>query len=216
MLAQKELQLLRDIAVGDGVDLQISTPTAPKRVRTRYVGMEEGQGLFFSVPTSAKWASTRDLLLPGNTIVIRHVLEGDSGTIVAFKVKVLRLLHNPLSVLITSFPESLQSRGLRAVKRGYPGIGVQATVEGHDPVNAIITDASVSGCRVAVKQQVMPEFDGNKILTLDYQLENKTLSINASVKNVTYENDYVYIGLQFDEKQDAVATLLERHILYYE
>lgn len=215
-LPQNDLQLLRNMSVGDAVDMQVTTPTAPKRVRTRYLGMEEEQGMFFAVPSSTRWAAIKDLLLPGNSLIIRHVIEGDTGTIIAFKVNVLRLLNNPFSLLVTSFPDALQSQGLRAVRRGYPGIAVTAIGEGFDHTEAVITDISPSGCRIAIRQANAPEATDNKRLTLGYQLGDKPLTIETLVKNVSRESSYVYMGLQFVSGQESVALLLERHILHYE
>ncbi len=217
MLPEQDIALLRALQSGAMVDLQITTPTAPKRARTHYIGMDIPNAMMFAVPQSAKWAALRDLLLPDNTMVVRYVLEGDNGTVIAFKVKMLRLMHTPLSMVITSFPQLVQSQGLRTEKRGQLGISVEAMIDDEQQLPAIIVDMSSKGCRLAIaeKHQSTP-FELNKALTLRYKLEGESVNIISKVKNHTSDKVYRYYGLQFEQTQSAVTAMLERYSLFYE
>ena len=97
LLSEDNLDSLRTLVPGDTVDLQIAMPAAPKRVKTDYIGMLIDECLLFHIPTSAKWITVRDALTVGNDIVVRSVLEGDTGQVIAFKVKVLKSFKDPLS-----------------------------------------------------------------------------------------------------------------------
>ena len=92
LLSAEGLASLRTLVPGDTVDLQIAMPAAPKRVKTDYTGMLIDECMLFHIPTTAKWITVRDALTVGNDIVVRSVLEGDTGQVIAFKVKVLKLL----------------------------------------------------------------------------------------------------------------------------
>lgn len=214
---QTTLTLLGGMRSGSVVDLQITTPTAPKRAKTTFVGMDAPNGLIFSIPTGPKWASTRDLLLPGNTLVVRHVLEGELGTVIAFRISVLRLLHSPLSVLLTSFPKQVEFQGLREEKRGQPGIAVHAAYHEQKNIEAIIIDVSKKGCRLAISQDKSFIVDsGNNKLTLICHLDGKAITIVAEIKNHTRDHAYSYYGLAFDGPAEQIQALLERHSLFYE
>ena len=214
---QTTLTLLSGMRSGAVVDLQITTPTAPKRAKTTFVGMDAPHGLIFSIPASPKWASTRDLLLPGNSLVVRHVLEGELGTVIAFRVSVLRMLHSPLSILLTSFPHQVEFQGLREEKRGQPGIAVHVSHGGQDNIEAIIIDVSRKGCRLAISQaRAFTKESGNNKLTLTCHMDGKDITIATAIKNHTTGHAYSYYGLAFEGPAEQVEALLERHSLFYD
>ena len=217
-LSQDNIESLKALQVGESVDLQITTPTSPRRVKTLYVGMDMPNCLIFQMPTTAKWISTRDLLTVGNDLVVRYVVEGDAGQVIAFRVKVLKLLSKPTGLLLTSFPQSIQSIGLRSEKRAQLGIpvAVKSPLFGDECKDAtgIIVDVSEKGCRVAMPHNPeWPVLPAEKALSLVYVGEGNNIEISATVKNNKIEQDYNYYGLQFDENQRAVSQLLDRHVL---
>lgn len=216
-LSRENIESLRSLAPGSVVDLQITTPTAPRRVRTSYIGMELANCMIFQMPTSAKWISVRDLLTVSNELVVRYVLEGDAGQVIAFRVKVLKLLSKPSGLLITSFPSSIESLGLRSNKRAQPGIAVSVTSEifpDSEKVTGIIVDISSEGCRIALP--IKPEWPvmiDDTPITLLYSTDGNEMKINAMVKNHRAESDFVYYGLKFDAGDSSVNELLSRHTL---
>ncbi|AIF98943.1 hypothetical protein EP12_09930 [Alteromonas australica] len=214
---REDVESLRSLLPGTMVDLQITTPTAPRRVKTGYVGMELGNCLLFQAPTSAKWMSTRDLLTIGNDLVVRYVLEGDAGQVIAFRVKVLKLLSKPTGLLITSFPSHIESIGLRANKRSQPGISVIVTSETFpeaDKVTGIIVDISQHGCKIALPlNPEWPVLLDNANLTLTYSTDGVESKIQASVRNHKLESDFVYYGVKFNSDSETVNALLSRHTL---
>ncbi|GGW88299.1 flagellar brake domain-containing protein [Alteromonas halophila] len=217
-LSRDNIESLKALEVGEAIDLQITTPTSPRRVKTLYVGMDIPNCLIFQMPTTAKWISTRDLLTVGNDLVVRYVLEGDSGQVIAFRVKVLKLLSKPTGLLITSFPQSLQSIGLRSEKRAQPGIAVAVKSpqfgEGSKDATGIIVDVSFKGCRVAMPiNPDWPMLSADEKITLIYFGEGNNIEISATIKNIKVEQEYNYYGLQFDENQKSVTQLLDRHVL---
>ncbi|MDO6565938.1 PilZ domain-containing protein [Alteromonas sp. 1_MG-2023] len=216
-LNRENVDSLCALPPGSVVDLQITTPTAPRRVKTAYVGMELATCMIFQIPTSAKWMVIRDLLTIGNDIVVRFVLEGGAGQVIAFRVKVLKLLAKPSGLLITSFPRSIESIGLRANKRAQPGIAVKVSSEAFpeaEQVTGIIVDISNNGCRIALP--LKPEWpimiDETKI-ALVYSTDGNDSTLNAIVKNHQLESEFVYYGLKFDSDEEAVNTLLSGHTL---
>ncbi len=217
LLSEDNLESLRTLVPGDTVDLQIAMPAAPKRVKTDYIGMLIDECLLFHIPTSAKWITVRDALTVGNDIVVRSVLEGDTGHVIAFKVKVLKLLSKPSGLLITTFPKRIESIGLRAVKRAQLGVSVtlEADVYPSDEnVTGIIIDLSEKGCKVAL--QVKPNWPvmlDEAEVKLNYSLDGKEVALTAKVKNHKLESDVVYYGLAFTCEEKLIKTLLSRHTL---
>lgn len=218
-LSKKNLDSLRAMVPGDVIDLQITTPTSPKRVKVHYVGMDTPNCLIFQMPTSAKWISVRDLLPPGNDLVVRHVIEGDAGQVIAFRVKVLKLLVKPCGLLLTTFPDSMQAISLRSEKCAQPGVAVVVKSEKFDDdsedATGIIVDISSNGCRVTLPlSEDLQELNEDDKLTLAYVSDGESLDIKAKIKNKRKESESISYGLQFAGDQDAVKQLLKRHVLF--
>ncbi|MBU2976939.1 PilZ domain-containing protein [Alteromonas sp. C1M14] len=219
-LNKQDIAILQTLAPGTVVDLQIDTPTAPQRLKTFYVGMDIPNGFIFQVPNSHKWANIRDQLVTGNSVVVRFVIEGEFGQVIAFKVDILKCFSKPISILITDFPSTIQSRGLRAEKRSQPGIPVSVLIdEGQaasdkSKIKGLIVDVSKKGCKLAItKESEAVALSVNKNITLGCKLDGETIKIEALVKNITEDKRYRYHGIQFSDEQGSVDVLLERHIL---
>ena len=217
LISDDNLESMRTLVPGDTVDLQIAMPAAPKRVKTDYVGMLIDDCLLFHIPTSAKWITVRDALTVGNEIVVRSVLEGDTGQVIAFKVKVLKLLSKPSGLLITSFPKRVESIGLRSVKRAQLGISVSLDAEVYEDaenVTGIIIDLSEKGCKVVLKVKPnWPIMLDEAEVKLNYSLDGKEVALTAKVKNHKLESDMVYYGLAFTCDEKLIEELLSRHTL---
>ena len=217
LLSNEGFESLRTLVPGDTVDLQIAMPAAPKRVRTDYIGMLIDECLLFHIPTSAKWITVRDALTVGNDVVVRSVLEGDTGQVIAFKVKVLKLISKPSGLLVTSFPKRIESIGLRSVKRAQLGVSVTLDADVYpsdENVSGIIIDLSLKGCKVALQAKPnWPVMLDEAEVTLNYSLDGKEVALSAKVKNHKLESNMVYYGLAFTCDEKLIKTLLSRHTL---
>ncbi len=179
--------------------------------------MDAPFGMFFQVPNSPTWKFTRDLLTPGINVVVRYVLEGGVGQVIAFRVKVIKLITKPFGILITTFPKSLQTFGLREEKRAQPGIAVNI----HSPkqaddsyIQGIIVDVSSKGCRIALAiPPDHPQFEHEDSVTLQYASNSQPITIKGKIKNKNADAEHVYYGIRFDDNQSTVQKLLEKHIL---
>ncbi len=216
-LSKQDILSLTSLVPGSTIDLQIATPTAPKRVKTLYVGTDIPNCMIFQIPNNPKWTVVRDLLTSGTEIVVRYVLEGDAGQIIAFRVKVAKVISKPCGLLITHFPDSVQTLGLRAEKRAQPGIAVQVKADGFpedSEVTGIIVDVSSKGCRIALPiKPDWPILDNDKAVQFEYHMGKTSIIIDGIIKNKSSELSYLYYGVQFKENQASVQKLLERHIL---
>ncbi len=216
-LSPKELANLTSLKPGTVVDMQITTPVSTKRVKTQFVGLQLPPCLIFQYPNQNRWGVLKDFLKQGASIVIRYVLEGASGEVIAFKVEVLRAISRPSEMLFTTVPETMQSMGLRAERRSTPGIAVKVKVkhEGQSIADqGLIIDVSSNGCRIAM--EISPEFPPIELenkMDLELEIGEKKGDLHAIVKNRRQDKHYIYYGLQFVDKVSIVNELLRRHIL---
>jgi len=216
-ISEEDFEALNAFQPGDVVDLEITMPTASKRVKTEYLGMHTNDCMMFHIPTSSKWITVRDALTVDNDIVVRSIVEGSTGQVIAYRVKVLKLLSKPAGILITSFPSRIQRIGLRASTRSLPGVAINIkseVFEGDEGASGIIVDLSKHGCKVGL--QVKPEWPiliDNTEITLVYMLNGEAVEIKAMVKNHKLDNRIVYYGLKFQSGDAMIGELLARHTL---
>jgi hypothetical protein len=218
-LSADDLASLRALLPGTVVDLQISTPTSPKRVKTVYVGMDYPRCMVFQFPNVNKFGVLKDVLYPENTVIVRYVLEGTSGQIIAFKAKINHIQSKPSNLFFTTVPQSLQSLGLRSEKRASPGIAAEVSFgEKQEAIKALIVDVSQSGCRVAIEPELLAdkpaeEVENGAAITLCVDLSDKTIILKGLIRNSKKESGYIYYGVQFESSNSDVDVLLKRHII---
>lgn len=218
-IAAADLASLRALQPGTMVDLQISTPTSPKRVKTQYVGLDYPRCMVFQFPSISKFGVLKDVLYPKNTVIVRYVLEGASGQVIAFKARINHIQTQPSPLFFTTFPTSLQSLGLRSEKRASPGIAAELTfTENKVTYKSLIVDVSHSGCRLGIEQQALKALEGDALaldldVTVCVDLSDKTLLLEGQVKNTKSEDGYVFLGIQFQSTNRDIDVLLKRHII---
>ena len=216
LLSSADINSLQSLMPGSVVDLQISTPTAPKRVKTSYIGADVPNCLLLQVPSESRWGYLRDVLVPDNEVVLRYVLEGDEGKVIAFRSHVIKVITHPVPILFVAMPESLQTLALRKHKRWTPGI--QARVSASDDkqtlsTDCMIVDVSFQGCRCVLESS--PEFpilENGKNIQLKIA-EDKENVIKGIIKNSSTIQTRVFYGVQFAADAEIVKKLLDRFIV---
>lgn len=215
-LSRADIQSLQSLTPGTSVDLQISTPTAPKRVKTNYIGADLPNCLLFQVPSETRWGYLRDVLVPDNEVVLRYVLEGDDGKVIAFRSTVLKVITHPSNIIFVDMPELLQTLALRKHKRMTPGIQARVGVSEDDHMlstECMIVDVSLEGCRIVVESS--PEFpilDSGKTIQLSISGDKDT-EIRGVIKNNSASQTKYFYGVQFNTDSQIVKKLLDRFIV---
>ena len=216
LLSSADINSLQSLMPGSVVDLQISTPTAPKRVKTGYIGADVPNCLLFQIPSESRWGYLRDVLVPDNEVVLRYVLEGDEGKVIAFRSHVIKVITHPVPILFVAMPESLQTLALRKHKRWTPGIQAMITT-GDDKqtlsTECMIVDVSQQGCRCVLETgPEFPQLENGKTIQLNITDDKETV-IRGLVKNASTAANKTFYGVQFAADEKIVKKLLNRFIV---
>ncbi|OFI35112.1 hypothetical protein BFC17_16325 [Alteromonas lipolytica] len=215
-LNSADIHSLQSLMPGSVVDLQISTPTAPKRVKTGYIGGDFPHCLLFQVPAESRWGYLGDVLVPDNEVVIRYVLEGGEGKVIAFRSKVIKVIKHPVAILFVQLPTMLQTLALRKHKRWTPGIQAQINTVGEKDTlssGCMIVDVSLQGCRCVLESRDdFPLLDNGKTIHLSLASETDQ-NIKGIIKNSRSTEDKAFYGVQFTANEEVVKKLLDRFII---
>ncbi len=196
--------------------MQLIAHAQPVRLKTIYFGTDGQHCLFFKYPASTELVNTTQLLEPDMHLVIRYFLDEPYGEVVAFKARILKVIHSPLPMVITSFPSALQKLGLRAEKRAISGVPVEVVLDEqeHKEVEGLIVDISQNGCKLLIPfKTVLQVIESDEKITLCVELAERTLLLTARVKNVRIEKDYHAYGIQFESHDNQLERLLERYMI---
>ncbi|WP_412971828.1 flagellar brake protein [Glaciecola sp. MF2-115] len=197
-------------------DMQVIAQSEPVRLKTTYFGTDGEECLFFRYPSSTESVNTTLLIEADSQIIIRYVLDEPFGEVVAFKVRVLKVIHTPIPMLITSFPNALQKLGLRAQKRAILGVPVDVVLDEQDnkEVEGLIVDVSMKGCKLLIPfKTVLQVIENEETITLCVEMSERTMLLNANVKNCQIEKSYHAYGIQFDDPDNQLERLLERYMI---
>ncbi|MDC8830982.1 PilZ domain-containing protein [Alteromonas gilva] len=215
-LSRADIQSLQALSPGSVVDLQISTPTAPKRVRTHYIGADFPHCLLFQLPSESKWGYLRDILVPEKEVVVRYVLEGGEGKVIALRSKVLKVITHPTNIVFIAMPSSLQTLALRKHKRWTPGIQARILIKDNNrelSTECMIVDVSQQGCRCVVEPSPdFPPLDNGKTVSLAISADSDT-QIRGIIKNSSSAHAKMFYGVQFSADAEIVKKLLDRFIV---
>jgi hypothetical protein len=194
------------------VDLQVTSPSSTKRIRTEFIGMDGTRNMIIRFPDEGKWGSLRDAIYADNTMVVRYILEDDTGEVIAFKVKVILVLTKPSHLVFTSFPLAIQSHGLRAEQRAQ--IRIAATLldsaDDSEICHCLVRDISHHGCRISVDRATKGARPTVKQGIKMYfpQAEGKELLLSGTVMNNKSDEVMYYYGIKFEASEDEVNHLL--------
>lgn len=216
-LSNEDMRKLRSMRPGMPLDLQVVSPTATKRVRTEFIGMDGVRSLILRFPDEGKWGNLRDAIYPDNSMVVRYILEDETGEIIAFKVKITLVLSKPGNYVFTTFPLSIQSHGLRAEQRSQTRVPVSIldAVDDSEMNIGTIIDLSSSGCRISVKRNEqksrLAAKQNIKLRITISQGQHETLT--GVIMNSRSDDVDHYYGIKFDASEGVVQALLSQLLI---
>ena len=212
-LSNEDLRKIRSMRPGRPVDLQLTTATTTKRVRTEFVGMDGTRCMIFRYPDEGKWGSLGDGIFKDKSIIARYILEDETGEIIAFKVKVILVATKPSHLIFTSFPLIIQRHDLRAEPRAQTRIAASLIDELSDSAlcDSVVLDISVNGCRMSIdkgasgikpklRQFVKMYFAASK---------DKNMFLTGTIMNSKSDEVSLYYGVKFETPEDEVNRLLQ-------
>ncbi|MFT2092587.1 flagellar brake domain-containing protein [Paraglaciecola sp. 2405UD69-4] len=219
-ITNEDLRKIRSMRPGQPVDLQVTTASTTKRVKTEFVGIDGTRSLIVRYPDESKWGSLGDAIFKDKSLIMRYILEDETGEIIAFKVNVVLVLTKPSHLIFTSFPLAIQSHDLRSEKRAQTRIVTKVTdVETKENIcEVIVIDISVHGCRIKVDKK----FVSNKLrlrerINLEFtNADNKKVDLVGVIMNFKYDEVNFYCGIKFETEEQVVEQLLKGLMLALE
>ena len=215
-LTNEDLRKIRLMRPGTPIDLQVTSASMTKRVRTEFVGMDGTRCMIIRFPDESKWGNLRESIFTDKNLVIRYILEDDAGEIIAFKVKVTLILTKPSHLIFTSFPLSIQSHDLRAEPRAQTRTAVilRDADNNKDISQCLVRDISLKGCRISIDKSSGARPNLKQDVVMEFKDANgQALLLKGAVMNVKTDEVTVYFGIKFETPEVEVGHLLQKMML---
>ena len=106
--AETTLQLF-ELGPGKMLDLQINNPL-PVRLKLSLVGYDLGRYIILKYPRVANNSEYNDVLIEGNGVIVRYLLEGDKDECFAFSSSVRSVTQHPVDGEIKIMAQICNSR----------------------------------------------------------------------------------------------------------
>lgn len=201
-----------ELLPGKIIDFQVNHPVQV-RLKLPLVGYETGKYIMLKYPSSSDNYS--DVLIEGNVAIVRYLLEGDKGCCFAFRATIRHIIQSPEKLILLNYPTKIENRQLRAHQRittHLPAaISLNAPDQSNIEIHGIIVDLSLKGCGFTFKASSdIVSVKQREIFVCVNHYATGEMRIPAKVCNSRNEKGRVNVGIQFNEGDKQVATLLEQ------
>jgi hypothetical protein len=214
-LTNEDLRKIRSMRPGRSLDLQLTTVSTTKRVRTEFVGMDGTRCMIFRYPDEGKWGSLGDGIFKDKAMIVRYILEDDTGEIIAFKVKVILVATKPSNLIFTSFPLNIQIHDLRCESRVQTQIASSIFDAKTDSVicQSILLDISANGCQIRIEKgarlfKLKPKLKQVVKIYFSASKDKKNFFI-GTIMNSKFDEVSLYYGIKFETPEGEVNQLLQ-------
>jgi hypothetical protein len=219
-LTKADLKKLQSMRPGMLIDVQFKTSSSTRRVKTEFVGMDILRSVIIKFPDESKWGNVGDGIYVDNSVIIRYILEEETGEVIAFKSKVTFMLSKPANLVFLSFPLAIQNMDLRAEQRQQIRIATKLLSSEDLGVvgDALIMDLSSSGCRIGMKKdRLKKKLNTNDIIIIRVKAPDQSeVDIEGELKNQRSEDGLVYFGIKFVKSAEVMENLLQELQIAYE
>jgi c-di-GMP-binding flagellar brake protein YcgR len=215
-LSSHEKKIFFELTPGKVVDLQIDHPVK-LRIKAILVGYDLGQYIILKHPAPQNMSNYNDVLVEGNVVVVRYLLEGQQGECYAFKSTIRNVTKLPEKFIFLTYPQKIENRQLRTHQRfttHLPAI-IQARDEREGKraaqLKGIISDISAKGCGFVFKSDnANIKVNQKNIFVVIRSPNDIEMTIPAKVCNSRFDSGKVNVGIQFEENDEQIKKLLNQ------
>jgi len=206
---------LFELQPGKSLDLQINHPV-PLRLKLTLVGYELGNYILLKYPKGARTSDFKDVLVEGNVMIVRYLMEGNKGECFAFRSSIKSISLTPEKLLFLEYPKRIENRQLRSQQRTSIHIPSSIMLEGKGEndgarISGIIGDISAKGCGFTFKSKSeTTKVNKRDIFVCIQSPIDGEVRVPAKVCNSRNINGTVNVGIQFIDEDNLVPKLLEQ------
>lgn len=205
-----------ELLPGKLLDIELNHPVKV-RLKLPLVGYSLGKYIIVKYPCEQNSGNFNDVLVEGNVVISRYLLEGDRGECFAFRSTIIIITKFPEKLLVLSYPKKIESRQLRLQQRVMTNLPalimlINESADQEDvKINGIINDISTKGCGFTFKSESTKVSVNKRNIFIGVSVgDGNDVKISGRVCNSRNDNGIVNVGVQFNDDDEQVINLLER------
>lgn len=204
-----------ELQPGKMMDLQINNPV-PLRLKLTLVGFDIGKYILLKYPKVTSTSEYKDVLIEGNVMIVRYLMEGNKGECFAFRSTIKHITTYPEKFIFLEYPKKIENRQLRTQQRTSIHIPASIMIEEDENnkemrIQGAISDISLKGCGFSFKSKSSTTNVNKRNVFMCLQdSDGEEMKLAAQVCNSRNEKGVVNVGIQFLEIDDRLPLLLEQ------
>lgn len=202
---------LNNIPVGSLVDLEILTPTSSKRVKTEMVGLLDEKFIILNFPTAKRLPGANDYLRDGVTVVVRALIEGDDGQIIAFRQQIKSIASHPVRLIFINYPKQVQLFSLRSQTRIPTLLPAKLKLSDDKVLDGVIKDISLTGAMFDVKTDA--DLESIKDSQCTVVLGSNSKGFEGEVCSVKDHYAGVRCGIKLLASKEEMKAFMKEHFI---
>ena len=192
-----------NLKIGDF--LQIRLKESKTTMNSVFVGEEKDE--YFVITRSELPESSNVMLSPGKEIIARHLY---NNSVYEFKSKIIKIVSDPVELMLLECPGSYCLRELRSIKRINCSVSTSVELKSETEakgLNGVIKDISKNGCccLFMFSDTTKNRFKNNEALLLTFAFPgiNGIQEVFGHIRNIQTAEDEVSInvGIEFSSHQ---------------
>ncbi|KAA1149733.1 flagellar brake protein [Pseudoalteromonas sp. FUC4] len=205
------LDKLHQLTTSGLVDLEILTPTDSKRVKTEFVGLLENKFIILNYPNSRRLPASSDYLRDGVMVVVRALIEGSGGQVIAFRQQIMSVASHPAKLIFINYPKQVQLFALRSQTRIPTLLPAKLKLSDDRVLEGLIKDISLTGVMFDIRgdQQV----EGIKDMQCTVILNSSDKSFEGEICSVKEHVAGVRCGIKLLASEDEMKTFMKEHFI---
>ncbi|MDC9511185.1 PilZ domain-containing protein [Pseudoalteromonas sp. Angola-4] len=210
-MPHSNLDKLHQLTTGRVVDLEIVTPTSSKRVKTEFIGLLENKFIILNYPSSKRLPAANDYLRDGVMVVVRAVIEGSGGQVIAFRQQVMSIASHPTRLIFINYPTQVQLFALRAQTRIPTLLPAKLTLSDDRVLEGVIKDISLTGVMFDVRGDQSDENIKDMQCTVTVDTNNKAFT--GEICSVKPHAAGVNCGIKLLASEEEMKAFMKEHFI---
>ena len=208
------LEKLHQIMSGAMVDLEILTPTANKRVKTEFIGLLENRFIILNYPSSKRLPTASDYLHDGVMVVVRALIEGSGGQVIAFRQQIMSVASHPARLLFINYPKQVQLFDLRSQTRIPTLLSAKLKLSDDRILDGVIKDISLTGVKFDLKDKAQAENIKGMQCSIILDSSNKQVKdFQGEICSVKEHVQGAYCGIKLLASEEEMKSFMGDHFI---
>ena len=205
------LDKLHQLTTSGLVDLEILTPTDSKRVKTEFVGLLENKFIILNYPNSKRLPASSDYLRDGVMVVVRALIEGSGGQVIAFRQQIMSVASHPAKLIFINYPKQVQLFALRSQTRIPTLLPAKLKLSDDRVLEGLIKDISLTGVMFDIRGDQQDE--SIKDMQCTVILNSSDKSFEGEICSVKEHVAGVHCGIKLLASEDEMKAFMKEHFI---